>query len=340
MAKTKFSPAGVLAVWLLALFIFAFLPAVAKAQTITAEPGKSETLVDWTIDSITEEKAIHGQVNVIKNADGVRQTLVYLSHPELSNFNDTVTYKLGGEERTLTVFVAGGAKTFGSEEVYEKAFQTLFILFMLAVVVESGLQLVFRWRPYLRSFNTAGVNALVAFTFSFILVRFFQLDITTQLVNAYTKPEQAFGNSFIGYVLTAMIIAGGSAGVNRVFRAFGFRPIGPPAEIAGPRDNTIAWISVALERDNAIGTVDVLFGDSGKPAVIGSISGNRPQSWLSRLFFRDFGRFPQSGGFTVAVKDDQVIKLVGRNANGDPIEATWGPFHVGPRAIIDVELAL
>lgn len=328
------------AVWLITFLLAVAISTHAHAQTVVnAEPGEALRL-ELTEKPITDPAAKYGKLQIIENVDGARRALVYLAPSDLSDFRDDVSYKLDGESKALKISVNAGVMKFGNEEVYERSFQAIFILFILAVVVESGLQLIFRWRPYVRNFDTSGVNALVAFGFSFLLVQMFNLDIATQLVNAYTSPAITYPSSTVGSLLTAMIIAGGSAGVNRVFRGFGFRPIELPAEISGPRDETIAWISVMLDRNNAHGPVNVLFGDEANPSVIGTIKGNQLQWPLFHYFIRNPGRFPQSGGFAVAVKSDQILKLVGTDVKGNVVEGTWGPFNVGPRAIIDVEMNL
>jgi hypothetical protein len=290
---------------------------------------------------VTDQTANLGELHLLEKVDGENRSLIYLTPIGATSFNDTITYKVGGVEKTVEIEGRFGAQPFGSTELYTTSFKAIFVLFILAVVVESGLQLIFRWRPYLRLFDTAAVNALVALAFSWFFVGWFDLDIATKLVNAYSAPTNSYDNSLVGLMLTAMIIAGGSAGVNRVFRAFGFRPVGPPAEIAGPRDDTHAWISVALHRDKAVGVVHVLFGEAGKEAVIGTIPGSSSNHLVIRLFCRNKGRFPQSGGHTVDVGDNRVLKLVAKDEAGNVISHDqWGPFNIGPRAIIDIERTL
>lgn len=323
-----------------ALLCLAGLGSSAAVAAQLVEPGTS-VVIETTSEAIANPAAKLGKLVVIENADGDKRSLVYVAPGGISGFKDNITYTLGAEEKTLEIEGRAGARTFGSTELYEASFKAIFVLFILAVVVESGLQLIFRWRPYLRTFNTASVNTIVALAFSLFFVSLFDLDIVTKLVNAYTAPANTHANSPVGLFLTAMIIAGGSAGVNRLFRAFGFRPITPPAEIAGPRDETQAWVSVTLRRDKAVGAVDVLFGEAGKEAVIGTISGTSSKNPAKNLFFRDNGRFPRSGGYTVTVAENCALKLVGKDETGKVLPSRpWGPYDIGPRAIIDVECTL
>lgn len=249
-------------------------------------------------------------------------------------------------EGTATDDVRDSMAAFGSEAIYNESFKAVFILFILAVLVESGLQLIFRWRPYLRIFDTSSANAIIAFAFSLALVLEFNLDVVTNLFNVYTQPDKPEETTLPGFVLTALIIAGGSAGVNRILRTFGFRPMQPPAEIAGPEKENEAWISVTLTRKDAVGPVNVLCGqvtqEQPKPAVIGTISGDGAMNWLLSLFFRNKTRFPQSGGYSVAPGNDYQIYLEGVNSNKETItsEPKWGPHPVGNKAVIDLQFKL
>ena len=98
------------------------------------------------------------------------------------------------------------------------------MLFILAVLVENGLALIFRWRPFLDYFDSRTVNALFASGFSLFFVYLFNLDVSTTLVNTYSGTNHPV--NWPGLVLTGLIIAGGSAGINRIFQALGFRPVG------------------------------------------------------------------------------------------------------------------
>ncbi len=320
------------------LFIIVLFGASAAHAQKLIEPETS-TIVITSAEEITEVTSTKGTVLVNKDGDG-RNVLVFIAPSDIPKEAVKVTYKVGNEEKeTASYSVQSAASTFGSSMVYEASFKALFTLFILAVVIESGLQLIFRWRPYLSTFNTAGVNALIAFAFSWFFVGYFQLDIATRLVNAYLGAQSSYANTPIGYALTALIIAGGSAGVNRVFRAFGIRPIGPPAEIVGPRHDDTAWISVSIKRERAKGTISVLYGKENHEAVIGTISGKYSDNVLRNLFLRNKGRFPQSGGYRVAVTDEaQVIKVLAKDENNNDIPIPmWGPHPIGSRAIIDVE---
>jgi len=329
-----------------ALSVFYLGLCAASAQsTVQVKPEGSVELLK-TQDALEgEASAEYGRVKFLDDVDASgNKVLMYFAPARAGQFTDTVTYQLQGatDPVTVTVKVQEEYGPWGSEAIYAESFKAVFILFILAVLVESGLQLLFRWRPYLRIFDTSSANALIAFAFSFFLVRLFSLDVVTNLFNIYTQPTEIQGNTLPGYILTALIIAGGSAGVNRLLRTFGFRPVDLPEEVVGPKEDDIAWISVTLHRDKAKGPVDVLFGEKGKEQVIGTIPGKGDMNWLSSLFLRNKGRFPQSGGYAVDVGGPYAIKLEAPDVTDQAAldKATWGPKPIGKRAVIDLKLTL
>jgi hypothetical protein len=136
--------------------------------------------------------------------------------------------------------------------------------------------------------------------------------------------------------LTAMVIAGGSAGVNRLFQQLGFRPVGPGTPPPPSLDETQAWVAVSILRDKAVGSVDVQLNSE----VAGTISGSSPKGRFLRYFVRDKGRHPQTGGRTVKAGETYEIVVVGYDAAGNavtPQPPKWGPHKIAPRAIVDVE---
>lgn len=267
--------------------------------------------------------------------------LVYFPPAGTLNAEVKIRYTPEGEDavRIVPVRIQVQAPTL-TGELYEKSFKALFILFVLAVLVENGLDLLFRWRPFVSYFETRSVNPLVSFLLSFAFVSLFHLDIATGLLNVYSEARLEPG--LPGMVLTAMIIAGGSAGVNRIFRALGFRPLTSEAELAmaekPPQGR--AWISVKLDAlSKATGTLSVQVGPVATPAIAGTIEAGRgPVNRLVSFFVRDRHRFPQSGGYAILPNTECKIILSGYDATGALICDSWGPFTAAPGAIIDTVL--
>lgn len=292
---------------------------------------------------VKEERAQRGGTiaKSVTNTVPPQTTLIYLPPPGVRELEDIVQYTVSDAPQVpIQVNVRPLAPTLDSAKLYDASFKALFVLLILAVLVESGLALLFRWRPFLDYFDSRSMNALVAFLFSLLLVRLFNLDIASQLIGIYTESriEMADWKGWPGSLLTAMIIAGGSAAVNRIFQSFGFRPTSAQEEPKKPElDKTQAWVAVTLVRDKAVGSAEVLI----KNEVAGTISGASPKHKLLRYFVRDKGRFPQTAGYTVVPGPDYVIAVQAYDAAGTPLpKVTRGPFAIAPRAIIDIEIAV
>jgi hypothetical protein len=328
----------------LAWLLLTFGGPVLAQEKVEVAPGGIVVLrqVQGSVTDATSDRG--GILAIAETRTAPKQsTLIYLPPANARDVDDTVQYKLDGAPQTpIQVSVRPRSPTLDSPRLYDASFKAIFVLLVLAVLVESGLALLFRWRPFLDYFDSRSMNALVAFIFALILVRVFNLDITSQLISVYNETGKGIDlkdwMGWPGSLLTAMIIAGGSAGVNRIFQAFGFRPTSAEQQPPKPPElrQDQAWIAVNLVRDKAVGSADVLI----KGAVAGTISGASPRGRFLRYLVRDKGRFPQTGGYTVSPGADYLIEVQGYDADGKPIKekATWGPFTIAPRAIVDIEL--
>jgi hypothetical protein len=289
-------------------------------------------------NTIKDAAADHGSVVVADDKAGA--SLIYIAPADARDVDDEVTYKVGDAlQSPIEISVRPRAPTLDSPNLYDASFKALFALFILAVLVENGLALVFRWRPYLDFLDSRTTNAFVAFVFSLILVRLFNLDIASQLIGVYTGAKPLDLKDWMGWpgsILTAMIIAGGSSGVNRIFQSLGFRPTSAQEAQPPHLQQNEAWVSVTLVRSQAAGSVDIFIKD----AVAGTISGtSMKMGRFMRYFVRDKGRFPPSGGYTVTPGPDYTIALQAYKADGTPLpRKTWGPYAIASRAIIDLEI--
>jgi hypothetical protein len=326
--------------------VFHYAPAMAQAPNpILVNPSQSAEILRLQGKTITEERTTSGGT-VLK---GVQPTtppttvLVYVAPPNMAQGDDTVTYKADGTASSIPIQIRPAAPSLQDGAFYTTSFKALFALLILAVLIESGLALIFHWKPFLIYFDSKTVNALVAFAFSLLLVYLFKLDIVTTLINIYSAPNLPQPANWAGRILTAMIIAGGSAGVNRLFQSLGFRPVSAVEQAQPKPAPTEAWIAVSLVRDKAEGPVNVLIGPTGALALAGTISGSGRKgargSWW-RYFLRDQGRFPPSGGHSVAPGGPYEVRLVGWNKDIEIQTKTWGPYPVAAGAIVDIEMVV
>ena len=310
----------------------------------TVQAGASVVIVPPT-EKVIENKSgpLKGTVGVIEPTTTPKtHSLIYLAPKTAVDFTDAVKYS-DGTDHTVFVSVTAGTEppTLTNPDIYAQSFKALFVLFIIAVILESGLAVLFNWRPFIQLFDARGVKTIVSFLFAWLFVSAFDLDIVTNLVNVYS--QKSYLINFPGTFVTALVLAGGSSGVNNLLVALGFRSVKTADQAAPKLPPTEAWISVRLIRAAAVGPVNVLIGkkDEALP-VSGTITGSSSTSALRRFFLRDYGRFPTAGGFAVSPGTQLYeVKLKGVDKEGKEIEsAHWGPYPLAPKAIVDIELRL
>jgi hypothetical protein len=332
-----------LAAFVLVLLVWGGLAAGANAQdTKTVESAKKLVILS-SPKEMTEAKAVMGTVAVVPTDDTPpTYRLVYTAPTADQDIKDIVSFKMNGETKNVNVTVTARTQppTLESDDIYYDSFKALFMLFIVAVILESALAVVFNWRPFIEFFDSRGVKTVIAFVFSYIFVEVFNLDIMTRLMNLYSGSEYA--ESIAGKIVTALVLAGGSSGVNNLLMAFGFRSVLRPQQVEPRPDRNEAWISVRLQRAKATGPVYVLLEpEGGSATVIGAITGTSKRNRWFWYFLRDRGRFPTVAGYPVEPAKKYTIKLDGVDKDGNHIPSpVWGPYSLANRAIVDIDLKL
>ena len=319
-------------------------PALAQtpAEAHTVRAGQSVALVTGSTAAIAvTTDAKRGKTSVSESASTPKQfTLLYTAPETSAAFTESVVFT-NPSSRSVDVTVIPG-----DGAIYQQAFKSLFVLFVLALLLESGLAVLFRWRPFLVYLDGRGVKTVVNVGFALLFVSTFDMDIVTDLVNIYSQRVTPFPHGPQGYVTTALIVAGGSAAVNSIFVALGFRSVITPAQIAPKPPLTEGWVSVTLLRGKATGPVDVLIGappvaPGVQAPIAGTITGGTRFSKFVRLFVRDASRFPMSGWYAVPAGALCQVQLKGIDAAGNSVTSrVWGPEAIAPGAIIDLELTV
>jgi hypothetical protein len=318
-------------IWMAAMAIaalFAQAIGVALAQEVlTVSSGN--TLKIAAGEKPLTDQSVQLRGKVVTSADG--KSLSYQAPDTTTAITETVKYSDDKGTHAVTVIVL-------PKEVYGKVFEALFVLFVLAVLLESGLAVIFNWRVFVDVFDARGVKTLVSVVFAYVFVNVFDIDIVTNLVNLYTgsKVERGVPGRFI----TALIIAGGSSGVNNLLAALGFRRLRSEEEVAPKPPKDKAWIAVRLLRHKAKGSVDVYIGPPDRLAIAGSITGTSPQNKLLRYFLRDRGRFPSVGGYAVEPDTPCSIRVTGLDADDGTLSFDWGPHPLGKGALLDIDARL
>lgn len=257
------------------------------------EPGKKGMLVDLAASTpISAASAVHGRADVRMSSDGQHSPLVYTA-PASGTADDVVTYATSSVSTTIGIAVAkaeapGKTPTDADTYVPPPTFKVLFAIFVLAVILESGLAVLFNWRPFLMKLRCqgrqdAGQSGAPPVPRPAIRPR-----------PVHRPGEDPLGSALPsqrpGYFITALVLAGGSGSVSNLMVALGFRSV-KTAVLKSPA--TQAWIAVPLTRKVAVGPVYVLLTQDGDPKmVVGSISGSQSQEPTGEHVSSRPGRFP------------------------------------------------
>jgi hypothetical protein len=114
-----------------------------------------------------------------------------------------------------------GATSVQNNSPYQHIINTLVKLFILAVLVEIALAVLFRWRVFLRHAEGRGWKVPIAFVVSLAIVIAHKIDLPGEVVSALG--DTSTGGKEVGYAISALIIAGGSSSVNSIFESLGWR---------------------------------------------------------------------------------------------------------------------
>ena len=236
-----------------------------------------------------------------------------------------------------------------SMDSVQKAFVVLMAAFVLALLLESAFALLFNWRLFQEFFVGRAWRTPIMFGISLIIVRRFELDLLEQVFAAYRGGQQPDGG-WLSSVLTAMIISGGSVGVNGILVGLGFRSPIPKAEEEANKiklDSDEAYVSLDV-RDTKRGrklSIEMLqtigLGEHYPTlAVVGSSQDGR----LKAILFPNRSRIPRSGGMRVQASG-RCYRFVIRdletgqyyNIDGKTIDSVdkATEFSFAPKAFVD-----
>jgi len=125
----------------------------------------------------------------------------------------------------FTIVGSAQAQTPAPSDIsMEKVGEILLVFLVLSVVFEVALTPIFNWRVFLKHLEGKGWKTPITVALAFIVFWSYDLDVVKDLLVALGySASQTIG----GQVLTALLIAGGSDGVLRIFTKLGIRD---PAE--------------------------------------------------------------------------------------------------------------
>ena len=282
VARRKHRVRGV-AAGFVALMVLAGMQGRAVAQPAGPAAGKAaDAVAPIVVRSGQSVELARGPAPITVTKDG-KQGHAAVVTPAADTFALMYAAPMVSSEETDTIeFTGGPSAAAGSRtvkvvpalaltdgNVYEASGKILGALLVLAIVLESALALLFNWRPFLETVNRRATQPLISFIVAYVFVTKFGFDAVSQLFSAYgNQPVQG---GYMGPVITAMVIAGGSSAVNRLMQSLGFRATSEEtARVPKPAPDK-AWIAVTLRRRNAVGPVQVAVKPAAGAAGPGSM---------------------------------------------------------------------
>lgn len=231
----------------------------------------------------------------------------------------------------------------GDEDIYQASLKALTILLVLSVLIENALAVIFNWRVFRTYFSVRGVKTIISFVVSFLIVRSFEVDVVSSLLDAYS-PEQGHNSNVATEILTALIIAGGSSGIHNIMYSMGYRSARSDDEDSRPPKNK-AWIAVLVDQKESVGPVHVNLTEDATapvdlPAIAGTCMTERPG--LLSLLMRNNNRFPANGGHEVTPGQAYRISVSGKNREGETVskDVSEEAVQLAPGAIVDFKVVL
>jgi hypothetical protein len=331
-------------------------PLTLGAQTTgKATVGQEASLVTNAQNLTVTVQPQKGAARVDKTAD--RFALLYKPKDDIKDkTTDSLEYQVAGQapqKITIDIEPRAAAADAGQKPApdpgaaagfppgtYEQSLRAIFVLFALAVILESSLAVIFNWRPFVETFNARAVRPVISFLVAYLFVVLFELDLMTKLVNVI-KPGSYPPNTS-GQLLTALMLAGGSAAVNNVLVGLGFRQKRTPESAVPKPPPTQGWIAVKVDRKRAVGPVSVFIGPppaaGAKPPLVAVL--HKPSRRGFRYFLADPGRFPNTGGYPIAANTVVVVHVDGIDSAKAPVHEEWGPTAIAGGAVIDLEFTM
>ncbi len=99
--------------------------------------------------------------------------------------------------------------------------QILVLFLLLSVVFEAAMTTVFNWRWFAKRFEGRGVKTPLTVVLALIVVNSFEIDLVSRILNVVGDGDH--GATVSGQLLSALLIAGGSDMVYRIFTRLGIR---------------------------------------------------------------------------------------------------------------------
>lgn len=227
-------------------------------------------------------------------------------------------------------------------DMYDASVQALTKLAVIAVILEQALALIFQWKPFRDTFDRAAVRPMVSFLLAAAIVHEFGLDVVATLITAYGGDQTGIG--LASKLVTALVLAGGSSGINRILQRLGVRTsLDTKEDVAPPPTQAfLAVVPMPKSTSKDIASVTVVGIDAGGAShslgtVPGGSIGRDPKGWRA-WFLQEKGRFPAEGGFALTPGQWSVRLDAVDSAGTVSSSAVWGPYQLDAGTKVDLTL--
>lgn len=263
------------------------------------------------------------------------------------NTGETNVAPCSGDKPLLVQVIPQQQAQISSASV-QQAFMVLMAAFVLALLMESAFALLFNWRLFQALVVGRAWRTPIMLVGSWLVVSAFKLDLIVELFSAY-RGFTVSGGVFTE-ILTAMIVSGGSVGVNKILTGLGFRSAIPRQDPNTNRESLAqneAWVSLDISAVLPGRRLSVEMQEDVAPAGTAptlAIFTPPGEGRLKAIMFPSRGRLPASGGMRVtalnklyyfAIRDLNSNQLYDVNGNKIPDIRHSAPYCFAARAIVD-----
>lgn len=235
-----------------------------------------------------------------------------------------VLYSVGTENRSVVIQVSASPEP--DSATLASAATLLGQMLVVAIIMESAFAVIFNWRVFLEFFDGRGVRTVVMFLGGWIVATVLHQDFVGSLFDVYlrTGVGDQHNSTWMTQVLTALVLAGGSASVNQLFVALNLRQAKTIETITDKVPPNKAWIAIQvanIQEGDKVVVVDAANGEAASAStehVVGVIPAAGLWERFKKYFWRDRYRLPMSRGFVVDPDKEYafVVRRIRASANG------------------------
>lgn len=241
--------------------------------------------------------------NAFVDEDG---RIIYFADARESGL-DRMTVSRDGVEAAVTMdIVVGEPNIAATDIVYERLGELLFTLLIIAIFLEIALTFVFKTRFWLTTLeHRTGLKTAVGFAVSLAVAVFFDLNIFGEVIEAVQRRTYSDAiPRMLSYGVTALLLAGGSGTIYKLYQALNIRPPTDGAGVSGAALKGRGYLRIKVTRASASATepIQVVLDDE----MIGQIPGGE-------VDFPPADHLPvKAGAYT--------LTLASNDANGAKVE--------------------